>query len=87
MVGQDPPYKASGIKMCLGIPMKVVEKEGEQGVVEVEGVKRGASFMLVPEVKVGDYVIIHAGFAIEKLDEEEARKTLRIILEGDFSGI
>ena len=50
-------------------------------VVELGGVTRRASLMLVPETKVGDYVLLHAGFAIQRLDEEEAQETLRLFAE------
>lgn len=65
--------------MCLGIPMKVVRKDGDEGIVETKGLRRRANFALMKGLKVGDYVILHAGFAIEKLKEEEARKTLKAI--------
>jgi hydrogenase expression/formation protein HypC len=67
--------------MCLAIPMKVIEAEGQFGKVEVEGVKRKVSFQLLPDVEVGDYVLIHAGFAIERINEEEAKKTLQLLTE------
>lgn len=67
--------------MCLAVPMKVVELEGSFGKVEVEGVKRKVSFQLLPEVKLGDYVLVHAGFAIEKINEEEAKRTLELLTE------
>jgi len=67
--------------MCLAIPMKVIEADGPFGKVEVEGVKRKVSFQLMPEVKVGDYVLVHAGFAIEKINEEEAKRTLQLLTE------
>ncbi len=67
--------------MCLAIPMKVIEANGPFGKVEVEGVKRKVSFQLLPEVEVGDYVLIHAGFAIESINEEEAKKTLQLLTE------
>ena len=50
-------------------------------VVELGGVTRRASLMLVPETRVGDYVLLHAGFAIQRLDEEEAQETLRLFAE------
>jgi len=62
--------------MCLAIPMKVVEKNEDMGRAELSGVLREVSFVLVPEVKVGDYVIVHAGYAIQQLDEKEAQETL-----------
>jgi len=64
--------------MCLAVPMQVKTIEGETAICEVDGVKREASLMMVEGVGVGDYVLIHAGFAIEKLDEGEARETLRL---------
>lgn len=67
--------------MCLAIPAKIIEINGEKGIVELGGVKKEISLVLVPEAKVGDYAIIHVGFAIQILDEEEARKTLEIFEE------
>ncbi len=68
--------------MCLGIPMQVVEIDGDIGYVESGGVKRKVGLMLLEDVKVGDWVIVHAGFAIEKIDPEEAIGTLELIREG-----
>ncbi len=68
--------------MCLGVPMKIVSKEGDSVVAEVDGVQKEANVMLLgEEVVVGDYVIVHAGFAISKLDEEYARETIRLMRE------
>ncbi|HOK55792.1 MAG TPA: HypC/HybG/HupF family hydrogenase formation chaperone [bacterium] len=67
--------------MCLAIPMKVEEIEGDYAVVSSGNVKRKVNISLVENVKKGDYLIIHAGFAIEKLDKKEAKKTLNIIKE------
>ena len=64
--------------MCLAIPMKLISIKGNKGEVELSGVKKEISLDLLKEVKIGDYLIIHAGFAIEKLNEEEAKKTLTI---------
>ncbi len=64
--------------MCLAIPMKLIKIEGDKGEVELSGVKKEISLKLLKEVEIGDYLIIHAGFAIEKLNEEEAKKTLAI---------
>jgi hydrogenase expression/formation protein HypC len=62
--------------------MQVVEIEGETMVAEIDGVRREASLMMLnEEVKVGDYVLIHAGFAISRLDEEEALETLDLMRE------
>ncbi len=64
--------------MCLAVPMKLIEIEGDKGIVELSGVKKEVSLRLLKEVKKGDYLIIHAGFAIERMDEEEAQETLKI---------
>ncbi len=67
--------------MCLAIPMQVVEIEGLVAQVEEAGVRRSARVDLIEDVKVGDYVIVHAGVAIDRLDPEEARETLRLFEE------
>lgn len=68
--------------MCLAVPMQVIEIEGETMVAEIDGVRREASLMMLgEEVKVGDYVLIHAGFAISRLDEDEALETLALMRE------
>jgi hydrogenase expression/formation protein HypC len=64
--------------MCLAIPMKLVKIKGNKGIVELSGVKKEVSLNLLSKVETGDYLIIHAGFAIEKLNEEEAKKTLSV---------
>ena len=64
--------------MCLAIPGKVIDIDDAKATVEyTEGVRNQANITLV-DVKVGDYVLVHAGFAIKVLDEEEARKTLSV---------
>jgi len=68
--------------MCLGVPMKIVSKDGDTVVAEVDGVQKEANVMLLgEEVGVGDYVIVHAGFAISLLDEEYAEETIRLMRE------
>ncbi len=62
--------------MCLAIPSKVIKIEDSIGTIDVDGVTREASLLLLDDVKVGDYVIVHAGFAINKIDEEAAIETL-----------
>jgi len=64
--------------MCLAIPMQVTSIAGETALCEIDGVKREASLMLVEDVRVGDFVLIHAGFAMEKLDPTEAETTLAL---------
>jgi len=63
--------------MCLAVPAKVVEIRGKVAIVDFGGIKREARLDLLPDVKVGDYVIVHTGFAIEKLDEEQALESLK----------
>jgi hydrogenase expression/formation protein HypC len=70
--------------MCLAIPMKVVEIEGNKGIVEYTGIKREVGLDLLEDVQVDDWVIIHTGFAISKLNEEEAQETLSLLKEGGF---
>jgi hydrogenase expression/formation protein HypC len=68
--------------MCLAIPMKVIEvNEDKSGKVEAGGAVYPVNLTLLPDIKIGEYVIVHAGFAIEKLDEEEAGKTLDLFSE------
>ncbi len=68
--------------MCLAIPMKIISKNGDNVIAEVDSVKKEASVMLLgEEVEVGDYVIVHAGFAISKLDETYAKETIRLMRE------
>lgn len=67
--------------MCLGIPGLIVKITGETATVDVAGTKKDASLSLMEKAEVGDYVIIHAGFAIEKVDTKRAEETLRMIRE------
>lgn len=67
--------------MCLAVPMKVLEIKGKTGLVEVGGVRKEANLQLLEQVNVGDYIIVHAGFAIQKLDENEAQETLKLLEE------
>lgn len=71
--------------MCLAIPAKVVQKlDNDHAVVEVGGVRNDISLMLVDGVEVGDYVIVHVGFAITRLDTEEAEKSLALFKDMTF---
>ncbi len=70
--------------MCLAIPVKIVKINGTLAEVEMEGVGRQADIRLVDNVAVGDYVLIHAGFAIEKIDEKEAKETLKLLKQITF---
>lgn len=65
--------------MCLAIPVLIQNREGAQAVIEIGGVRRLVSLMLTPEAKEGDYVLVHAGYAIGLVDEKEARETLQLL--------
>ena len=65
--------------MCLAVPMKIVELNGPEAIVEEEGVRRQARVDFLPAAQVGDYVLVHAGIAIERVNEEEARETLALL--------
>jgi len=67
--------------MCLAIPSKITRIENNMATIDVDGVQRQASLLLLEEAGVGDYVIVHAGFAIQKIDEEAALETLRFLKE------
>lgn len=68
--------------MCLALPAKVVEMtEGDNAIVSLEGVRKEISLALVPEAKVGDYVLVHVGYALNTISPEEAEKTLEIMAE------
>lgn len=70
--------------MCIGIPMKVVEIDNKTGIVEHNGVKRRIGLQLMDDVTTDDWVIVHTGFAISKLNEEQAAETLSLLKEGGF---
>ena len=66
--------------MCLAIPMKIIDINGTIATAEVDGVTRQARLdLLLPEVGVGDYVLIHAGLAISRVDPEDAAETLDLL--------
>ena len=67
--------------MCLAIPAKVISVEGSTALVVIEDVEYNASLLLLEDVRPGDFVLLHAGFAIEKVDPEEAAETMRLLLE------
>jgi hydrogenase expression/formation protein HypC len=67
--------------MCLAVPVLIQTIEDTRAVVELGGVKRTISLMLTPEARVGNYVLVHAGYAIGILDEEEAKETLHLLEE------
>jgi hydrogenase expression/formation protein HypC len=67
--------------MCLAIPSKITKIENNMATIDVEGVQREVSLLLLEDARVGDYVIVHAGFAIQKLDEAAAQETLDLLRE------
>ncbi|MCF8079239.1 MAG: HypC/HybG/HupF family hydrogenase formation chaperone [Desulfobacterales bacterium] len=72
--------------MCLAIPSKIVQKNGNLAVIDVDGVRRDANLMLLEDAEVGDWVIVHAGFAIHKIDEKSALETISFLREAaEFS--
>ena len=67
--------------MCLAVPVKIVTINGNEAEVDFGGVKRRVSIVLTPDVKVGDYVLLHTGYAITVIDEAEAEQTLKLFEE------
>jgi hydrogenase expression/formation protein HypC len=68
--------------MCLAIPMKLIRvDEGDQGLVEVDGMQKTISLALLEERPIGAYVLVHAGYGLQLVDEEEAKKTLELLRE------
>ena len=65
--------------MCVAVPALVVSLNGSEAEVDIEGVRRKTSIYLTPEAKVGDYVLMHAGFAIKIIDLQEARETIDLL--------
>ena len=67
--------------MCLAIPVRIVSVDGDEAEAEVGGVRRRVSIAFTPEAKVGDYVLLHTGYAIGVIDEAEAQETLKLLEE------
>ena len=67
--------------MCLAIPSKITAIENNMADIDVDGVQRKASLLMLEEAEVGDYVIVHAGFAIKIIDEQAALETLALLKE------
>ncbi len=72
--------------MCLAVPARIIEISGNTAVMEVDGVRRSANLSLVREPKVGDYVIVHAGFAIQKWSESDVQEWREIMDEMESLG-
>jgi hydrogenase expression/formation protein HypC len=67
--------------MCYAIPAKITEIDGENAKVDYSGIIKKVNISLIDNAKIGDYTLIHAGFAIEKLDSKSAKESLKIINE------
>ena len=67
--------------MCLAIPAKITKIDDKMGTIDMEGTQREVSLLLLEDAKIGDYVIVHAGFAIHKIDEAEAKESLKVLRE------
>jgi len=67
--------------MCLAIPAKIIKIDDNMGTIDMEGTQREVSLLLLEDAKIGDYVIVHAGFAIHKIDEAEAKESLKVLRE------
>ena len=67
--------------MCLGVPARVIRVEGNEALVAIGSVEYKASLLLLDDIHAGDYIILHAGFAIEKVDAFEAEETIKLFLE------
>jgi len=67
--------------MCLAVPLKLIQVDGEHGIVEMGGIRRKVNLSFVEDVQAGDYVVVHTGFAITRMDEAEAAETLRLLSE------
>jgi len=67
--------------MCLSIPAKVEKIENDMAIVSVGGTKYNASLQMLDDVKVGDYILLHTGFAIQKMSEEDAKESLKVFEE------
>ena len=72
--------------MCLAVPMKLVELRDTLGVAELDDVRREVSLLLQPDAKLGDYLLVHAGYAIAVVDEAEARATLELLRQVAAAG-
>jgi hydrogenase expression/formation protein HypC len=67
--------------MCLAVPMKLLEQQGQSGVVEISGVRKQIMLTLTPDARIGNWLVVHAGYSLEILDEQEAEHTLSLLRE------
>lgn len=68
--------------MCLAVPSRIEKIEDNIALVDVDGVKREVNLLLIEDARVGEYIIVHAGFAIHKIDESAAKESLNLLREG-----
>jgi hydrogenase expression/formation protein HypC len=69
--------------MCLAVPAKLIQQDGQQGIVDLHGNRLPVNTMMTPEAVPGDWILVHAGFSIERLNPEEARETWELIADVD----
>ena len=67
--------------MCVAIPARIIRIDKGMGIIDMEGTQMEVSLLLQEDAQVGDYVIVHAGFAIQKVDEEAAKESIRVLRE------
>ncbi len=67
--------------MCLAVPAKILERNGENALIDMHGSRMNVSVQITPDAKVGDWLLVHAGFAIQILDEKEAEETWAILAD------
>jgi hydrogenase expression/formation protein HypC len=72
--------------MCVAVPALIISLNGAEAEVDIEGIRRKTSIYLTPEAKLGDYVLMHAGFAIKVIDLQEARETISLLKEINATG-
>ncbi len=67
--------------MCLALPMRIIGVDGSLATIAAEGLEQRCSLALLPDADIGDYVLVHAGYAISRIDEDEARETYELLAE------
>ncbi len=80
-LGREADGGKRGPVMCLAIPMEIVSVDGDEAIVEAGGIRKNVRLDLLEDARIGDFILIHTGYAIEKLDPVEARETLELIQE------
>ncbi len=67
--------------MCLAVPYRIISKENNKAIADVFGVKKEIDIRIIEDVEAGEYVLVHAGFAIQRVSQEEAKETLELLIE------